>query len=119
MSRSKKQPNSTEPKAPKTPEQNYAIVNSPLDVPQQVIDGFSGLLLGASFTKVHFHQVLGLSEGKEQRKLVMTMVVPTPVLAEFCFKTLATIRANKDGIQQGSSDALAAMFTMADRVVIE
>lgn len=58
---------------------------------QQVFfDGFSGVLLSKAISKITFHHVVGVTtEGREQRKPMLTMAIPTSVLIELCEKFLS------------------------------
>lgn len=59
------------------------------------VDGNVGAAFGPFLTKVHFHEVVGIeNDGGELRKVVLNLVIPTPVLIEFCKNTLNAFTAN-------------------------
>lgn len=59
-------------------------------------DGVHGLIVNATISKLQLYQIVGTSDGTEQRKLMQTLAIPTVVLADFCTKYLAILEANSE-----------------------
>lgn len=77
----------------------FVLVPQAEQTPKQVyFDGVTGMAVGAAVCKLDFHQVLGVEDGtsRELRKIVLTAVLPTAVLVEFCQNTLQSLAANSE-----------------------
>lgn len=77
--------------------QTIEILQHTLDSAQQMyFDGVSSIDFGAANCKLHFYQIVGRDQDTnvEQRKIVLTAVMPTAALAELCLSTLKNIDGN-------------------------
>ena len=63
--------------------------NSVESAPAVFVDGNAGITIGASVSKIHFHEVIGIdaATGGERRKVILNLHIPTTVLVEFCKNT--------------------------------
>lgn len=93
--------NMTQSKQAKTTADFLLLPEEKEAVQQIFFDGISGMTVGAANCKLHFHQVLGIDEktSKEQRKIVLTAVIPTAALVELCQTTLQSMAENSEALK--------------------
>lgn len=87
-----------------SPPQNLEVDVEPGSIeqaPQQFYDGIVGVAISPSVSKVHFHQVTAtdLEKKIEHRKVLLTAVLPTSALIEFCVNTIVGLSSNSDVLQ--------------------
>lgn len=83
------------PSKPQLPQNQFVIVPHSDQYPSQLFcDGVTGLSIGAANCKLDLHQVLGVDERGEKRKIVQTLVIPTASLVELCRTVLENFSKN-------------------------
>jgi hypothetical protein len=96
---------------------SYQLFNSPAAKVAHV-DGISGFSFGPAFSRIDFHEVKRIDEGKgfegqplEIREQNLTVVLPTIVFAEFLTQAVSNLRSNEAVITQGFTAQLQAIET--------
>lgn len=73
-------------------------------MPEMFTDGVSNMVMGNPVSKLTFHSVTVPIHGSnkvEQRKGVLRLVIPTPVLLEMCRNILFAAQSNPEGFSEG------------------
>lgn len=77
------------------------------NMPEMFTDGISNMLMGNTISKLTFHSVTNPahqdSDNIEQRKGVLLLTVPTPVLLELCRNILATAQSSIDAFSDAGT----------------
>lgn len=67
---------------------------------QMFFDGYSTVLMSPTTSKVTFYQTIGFDpDGREKRKEMLTLVLPTIAMADYCQKFLQNMTSNADAIK--------------------
>ncbi len=97
-------------------EKTYDVIPPDGKIPGQLfVDGFEGILLGPALSKVGFHQVINVDSdsGKKQRRVVLTLAMPTHTLIEFCQRFLKHVQQNETELKE----SLAGQIETIDSLV--
>jgi hypothetical protein len=93
------------------------------DMPEMFTDGISNMLMGNTISKLTFHSVTNPahqdSNDIEQRKGVLLLTIPTPVLLELCRNILATAQTSIDAFGDAGIKTDAQIRRIMDGVNIE
>lgn len=101
---------------------NKAVVvpGSRESAPSIYVDGVAEMNFGSSICKLAFHQAApGATKGTENRSIVMTVVVPMPVLVEMCVNILKSIDQNKEKLRSNVDFQYKKVFEMLEKVNVD
>jgi hypothetical protein len=93
------------------------------NMPEMFTDGISHLLMGNTISKLTFHSVTNQSlpdnDEIEQRKGVLLLTIPTPVLLELCRNILASAQSSIDAFSDAGKKTDTQVRKIMDGVNIE
>ena len=75
------------------------IVNKEDFVEQFYVDGVSNIVFSAANCKVDLFQIVGSADDTERRRVVKTLVLPTPALVEMCRNVLASFSKTREQME--------------------
>jgi hypothetical protein len=88
------------PSTPQLPKNQFVIVPHSDQYPSQLFcDGVTGFSIGAANCKLDLHQVLGVDERGEIRKIVQSLVMPTASLVDLCHFVLEHFSQNSAALR--------------------
>lgn len=90
----------------------FTVVHTPNASPEQLFcDGVAGISMGSANTKLDLYQIIGNDPTKgELRKVVLTAVIPTGQLVEFCNHLLSAVRGNSKVLQGALTEQSRKIF---------